>query len=81
MLQLFCILRSCSQKFNRLFFPECDKEPYKYLIKLIVPPIKPMEACILSNQLVRSSSDKAVLRKRNRSRKIDITALNIIGYG
>jgi len=35
----------------------------------------------LSNQLVRNSPDKAVLRKRNRSRKTDITTLNIIGYG
>jgi hypothetical protein len=52
-----------------------------YLIKLIVPSIKPTKTCILSNQLVRSSPDKAVLRKRNRSRKTNITTLNIIGYG
>jgi hypothetical protein len=41
------------------------------IIKLIVPSIKPAETCILSNQLVRSSPDKAVLCKRNRSRKMD----------
>jgi hypothetical protein len=53
----------------------------RYLIKLIVPSIKPTETCILSNQLARSTPDKAVLRKRNRSRKTNITTRNIIGYG
>jgi hypothetical protein len=52
----------------------------RYLIKLIVPSIKPTETCILSNQLARSTPDKAVLRKRNRSRKTNITTRNIIGY-
>jgi hypothetical protein len=53
----------------------------RYLIKLIIPSIKPTETCILSNQLVRSTPYKAILRKRNRSRKTNITALNIIGNG
>ena len=53
----------------------------RYLTKQIVPSIKPTETCILSNQLVRSSPDKAILRKRNKSRKTNITTLNIIGYG